>query len=389
MNLAFINETRREYIPLGSAPASLLATVSLMKAKFIPRSGCVAIRLITLFFSVLLLSGCESIRYYGQAIEGQLSLWWQRESIETLLSDPTIDEVLQRRLTLAQEIRTFASHELGLPDNNSYRYYTDLHRSHVVWNVFAAPEFSVEPKQWCFPVAGCVNYRGYFSQSAAEAYAGQLQQQGFDTYVGGVKAYSTLGWFDDPLLNTFLHYDDIRLAGLIFHELAHQQLYLPGDTTFNESFATAVELEGVRRWLAQRELSAEMESYLQSRQRHRDFVETMLSLRRQLTALYETESTTAQLREQKQAVLDHFVTYDYPAFKQRWEGHAGYDRWVAQGLNNAKLLTLSSYHQWLGAFQQLLAESKFDLPAFYLRVESLAALDEKERNRQLKQLAEE
>lgn len=344
-------------------------------------------RALLVIVACLLLGACESISYYGQAANGQLSLWWRREAIARLLSDPETDAKLKQRLALVLDIRDFATRELGLPDNNSYRYYVDVQRSHVVWNVFAANEFSTSPEQWCFPVAGCVSYRGYFSQQRAQQFAAELSRRGFDTYVGGVTAYSTLGWFDDPLLNTFLYDDDSRLAGLIFHELAHQQLYLPGDTTFNESFATVVEIAGVRRWLAYRGEPEQMDQFVRDQQFRQDFVQTLLSLRERLTLLYNTPLQAPAMREKKQAVIREFIANDYSEFKQRWAGNDRYDGWVADKLNNAKLVTLASYHQWLGAFQALLAQSGDDWPAYYQRAHALSTLDVDARSESLRNLS--
>ena len=347
------------------------------------------LRLCLLLLIGILLSGCETLSYYGQAVEGQLSIWWQREPIEQVLADPGTEDALKQQLALVLEIREFASAQLGLPDNNSYRYYSDLQRPHVVWNVFAAEEFSVSARRWCFPVAGCVSYRGYFSEQDAEDFARQLQQQQLDTYVGGVSAYSTLGWFDDPVLSTFIVYPEVRLAGLIFHELAHQQLYVAGDTTFNESFATAVELEGVRRWLASHGKPEQMQNYLQNQQLRQDFVQVVLGLRTALDALYQSGVPPEQMRQRKQALIATFIERDYADFKQRWGAVDRYDRWIAAGLNNAKLNTIASYHHWLGALQRLMVESGPDLAVFYQRAGSLAQLDTDERETRLEALAEQ
>ena len=345
-----------------------------------------SLKSIAVVVACVLLSACETLHYYSQAAEGQLSIWWRRQPIESLLDDPATDAKLKRRLQLVEEIRSFASSNLGLPDNDSFRYYTDLQRSHVVWNVFAAPEFSVEPLRWCFPVAGCVSYRGYFARGDAELFADKLKRQGLDTYVGGVAAYSTLGWFNDPLLNTFLHYDDVHLAGLIFHELAHQQLYVPGDTTFNESFATSVQNAGVQRWLESRGNAALMQQYLREQAFQRDFVETLLTLRQRLAVLYASDLAAPQMRRQKQVLLDDFVTGDYAAFKKRWGGSGAYDKWVGSGLNNASLNTVSSYNRWLSAFGNLLAQSGDNFSEFYRRAGQLAEMKPERRREQLLQL---
>ncbi|WP_206045334.1 aminopeptidase [Oceanicoccus sagamiensis] len=335
---------------------------------------------------LLLLTGCETLGYYSQAAAGQWSLWWQREPIEDLLADKATDPQLKQRLQQILIMRDFASSDLALPDNKSYRYYTALEQPYVVWNVFAAPEFSTTAMQWCFPIAGCVSYRGYFSEQAARQYAEKMTAQGYDTYVGGVAAYSTLGWFADPVLSTFMGRDDVRLAALLFHELAHQQVYLPGDTQFNESFATAVEIEGVKRWLASIDAEPLLAGYLQHRAIQQDFVSTMLAARENLEALYQYDVTDDNKRQAKQQLLHRIVAKDYARFQLRWGGLSDYDRWVNTDLNNAKLLTLASYNQWLPAFQQLLDMQANDLPRFYQRVAELAALDSEQRRNQLQAL---
>ena len=349
-------------------------------------------RLIVLL-SLLLVSGCETVSYYSQAAQGQWSLWWQRQPIDRLVADNSLDPALRQRLQQVLDIRRFASSQLHLPDNDSYRYYSDLQRNYVVWNVFATPEFSVSPRQWCFPIAGCVSYRGYFSEQAARRYADKLKRQGYDTYVGGVAAYSTLGWFDDPVLNTFIKRDEVRLAGLIFHELAHQQLYVAGDTAFNESFASAVEVAGIERWLAQKENSEQMAGYLHDQQMYRDFVAMLLRARTRLETLYQQDIPVAQKRLRKQQLFDDIVTIQYPAFKAAWATTANvnnsryYDRWISQTLNNAKLSTLASYYQWQPAFQRILQESGGDMQQFYRRAEALSRLDKAQRRQRLNALA--
>lgn len=359
------------------------------------------------FVIVLLSSACESVSYYSQAAAGQFSIWWQSQPIEMVIADKSTDLQEKQRLQKVLLIRDFASEHLLLPDNNSYRYYSDLKRSHVVWNVFAAKEFSISPMQWCFPIAGCVSYRGYFSEQAASDYADNLAAQGYDTYVGGVAAYSTLGWFADPILNTFISRNEARLAGLIFHELAHQQVYLAGDTRFNESFATAVEIVGVKRWLASKERAAStvnqsdtqlLAQYLQQINIQKDFVALMLKMRQQLDDLYQQQISSEQKRQGKQKIISDLINQNYPAFKAKWGGINNYDRWVSNeqvapdtafshhSLNNAKLSTIASYHQWLPAFQQLLIEVNNDLPSFYRRVQQLAELDTSERGFRLEAL---
>ncbi len=345
-------------------------------------------RLVLIILGGVLLGGCETLGYLGQAAAGQWSIWAGRREIETLLTDPATDPALQSRLSHVLAIREYASAKLGLPDNDSYRYYTPLPRTHVAWNVFAAETFSVEPLTWCFPIAGCVSYRGYFQRQDATQFAAKLHARGYDTYVAPVAAYSTLGWFDDPVLSTFVFYEEPRLAGLIFHELAHQQVYVPGDTAFNESFATTVEIEGLRRWLQHRGRAEQMQAVRREQRMQRDFANTLLRLREQLRALYAEPLPPEQMRRRKRETIAAFVREDYAAFKRRWSGSERYDSWVQSGLNNARLVTVANYNRWVAAFQTLLDQQQGDLQSFYRRVAELAENDAATRHRMLQQLAE-
>ena len=343
---------------------------------------------VILLFLLGCLSACETSSYYAQLASGQSELLNGRESIEVLLASPDTPSMLRERLVLVKSIRDFASTDMGLPDNQSYRDYVDLHRPYAVWNVYAAEEFSATAKEWCFPIAGCVAYRGYFEEQKARDYALGLSEQGLDSFVGGVAAYSTLGWFDDPVLNTFINRGDARLAGLLFHELAHQQLYLPGDTGFNESFARAVEIEGVRRWLSQQQREGQMEDYLQDLQIHEDFVGTLLAGREELVALYAQTLDDEEKRRRKLALLERIQQQDYPAFRQRWDGTRQYDGWMAKDFNNAKLATLANYHHWLPAFQQLLLDRQGDFKQFYNDAEALSKMEPAKRDEQLHRLSQ-
>jgi predicted aminopeptidase len=333
----------------------------------------VVLKLVLIVITSLILISCQAAGYYLHVSKGQLELLSQRQNIEELLADESIDPELKQQLESVRTIRQFASERLGLPENASYSSYADLNREYVVWNVFAAEAFSVEPKQWCFLVAGCVAYRGYFDEQEALAFASELSEQGYDTYVGGVAAYSTLGWFDDPVLNTFITRDEPRLAGLMFHELAHQQLYINDDTTFNESFASAVEVEGVRRWLAQKDRPDILQRYLLDKQRQDDFIATLLEHRKQLEQFYQQALPEQARQSSKQKIQQAFLAGAYQQFKQRWDDYPGYDDWVMNQLNNAKLSTIVSYNQWLPAFQQLLQDNEGDLTLFYQAVEQLGS----------------
>lgn len=327
----------------------------------------------------LALAGCSTVDYYAQLGKGQLQLLQAREPVERLLDDPATDPELARRLALSQQARDFASAELSLPNNRSYRLYADLGRPFVVWNVFATPEFSLEPQLHCFPIAGCVAYRGYYQQGRARGAAALLREQGLDTYIGGVEAYSTLGWFDDPLLNTMLRWDDERLVAVIFHELAHQQYYLPGDTAFNESFATFVEREGLRQWHAAR---GEPSPASDDRQRQQ-FIELVLASRERLQQLYTSKQPEAAMRTAKQAEFERLRS-EYRALRQReWGGQGRYDGWIESPLNNAKLLPFGLYDQWVPAFAALFAEVGSDWPAFYAAVAAFGRLSAEDRRTEL------
>jgi predicted aminopeptidase len=335
--------------------------------------------------AIVLLASCSSINYYAQAAQGQLSLISDARSIEDWLSDEHTDARLRLRLATARQIRAFAVKELGLPDNNSYKNYASLSRPFVLWNVVATPELSMKPLQWCFPVAGCVNYRGYYSKEAAQEYARTLREEGNDVQVGGVPAYSTLGWFNDPLLSTFINYPDAELARLIFHELSHQVVYVQGDSQFNESFASAVEEAGVERWLAGFGNEAMRANYLKFSARKQDFVKLLLSYRRALERNYEAPVSDTEKRVVK-ARLFQQLKDDYLVLKSGWGGYAGYDRFFAEPLSNAHLAAVATYNDFVPAFRALLAREK-NFNDFYAAARNLAALDKAERHRRLKALA--
>ncbi len=334
----------------------------------------------------LLLGGCANFSYYLQSVGGQLEIWRREVPVQQLINDPTVAPPLKARLERALRIRDYASRELGLPDNPSYRAYADIKRPFVVWNVFAAAEFSVEPKQWCFAVAGCVGYRGYFAEADARRQAAALAAEGYDVYVGGVPAYSTIGWFADPLLNTFIHYPEPELARLLFHELAHQVVYVTDDTVFNESFATVVEQAGVARWLAAHGSAAERERYAQLRRFRADFRLLVTRTRSELAELYAGTAAPEEKRRRKAELLAALLT-QYRERKGDWSGFSGYDRWFAQPLGNAHLASVAIYTQRVPAFEALLRQHEGNLPRFYAAVRELAALPVNERNTRLDALA--
>jgi predicted aminopeptidase len=336
-------------------------------------------RSLTLLLLLAVVSGCASPAYYLHAVSGQIELLNKRRPVDEVLNDPATTPRTRQQLELVRRLRDFASQELGLPDNRSYRTYADLERAFVVWNVFATPELSLEPKQWCFVFAGCVSYRGYFAQDKAETFAAGLQQDGYDVYVGGVPAYSTLGWFNDPLLNTFIHRSEADLAGLLFHELAHQVVYVGGDSAFNESFATVVELEGVKRWFERHGTAQQAEDYRQKIRRREQFTALVLKHKASLAEIYASNLGDAEKRAAKARVLEK-LRYDYKMLKAGWGGYADYDKWFSQDLNNAHLAAIGTYSQFVAAFKKLLARQNDDLAIFYTSVIAMANLPENERH---------
>lgn len=332
-----------------------------------------------------LLAGCSNVTYYMQSIHGQMMVLWARESIADVVANPATPPALKSRLERTLAIRDFASHELGLPDNPSYRTYADLQRRFVVWNVFAAEEFSIEPRQFCFLIVGCVGYRGYFALSEAEDFARELRGEGLDVFVSGVPAYSTLGWFDDPVLNTFINYPDYELARLVFHELAHQVVYVKNDSEFNESFAATVEAEGVRRWIARNGDEQMRASFELMSERRAEFAMLVLKHREALATLYRLRIAPREMRTRKAQVFAD-LRRDYELMKSRWGGYAGYDRFFAD-VNNANLASVAIYNALVPQFQQLIAKHNGDLAAFYAEAKELAALGKEERKTRLAAMA--
>jgi predicted aminopeptidase len=314
-------------------------------------------RRLLLLLPLLLVAGCDTASYYKQAIGGQLEILNAARPVDAWLADPATPVALRERLELARRIRRFASERLGLPDNRSYASYAELGRAFVVWNVFAAPELSVEPKKECFPFAGCVSYRGFFSEADARHHAQGLKAEGYDVHVGGVAAYSTLGWFNDPLLSTFILYPDAQLARLVFHELAHQVVYVRDDTAFNESFAVAVEEEGVKQWLAAEGRGAELEAFRALQTRRQKFATDVKETRTRLGVIYKDPSLSREtILEKKRAEFEKLRIL-YPA--------------IPPEPNNAFLGSVALYTERVPQFEQLLRESG-SLEAFYARVKALA-----------------
>lgn len=332
---------------------------------------------------LLLLNGCSSAGYYSQLASGQWQLLRSRVPVAQVLADPSRDATLRAHLAQSQRARTFASEHLHLPDNRSYRLYVDIGRQYVVWNVFATPEFSLAPQTHCFPIAGCVAYRGYYSQGAARGEAALLQQKGMDVTIGGVEAYSTLGWFDDPIISSMTHWGDERLATLIFHELAHQRFYVKDDTEFNESFATFVEQEGTRQWRAYRGLPASTDNALRQRDQ---LTQLVLDTRKRLEQLYALPLPAEQMRQRKALEFER-MRQDYRHLRDsQWAGANRYDAWIDAPMNNARLLPFGLYDQWVPAFAALFKEVHGDWPAFYAAVEKLGRQPADKRKAALKAL---
>ncbi|MCP4410635.1 MAG: aminopeptidase [Gammaproteobacteria bacterium] len=294
----------------------------------------------------------------------------RRQPIEAILEDRRTEPALLERLRVVREIRDFASRVLVLPENGSYRNYVALDRPYVSWAVYAAPALSLTPKQWCFPVAGCVPYRGYFSKQEAITFAQRLRAQGLDVHVAGVTAYSTLGWFDDPLLSTMIRHGEASLAGLIFHELAHQRLYVDGDAALNEAFAMVVQQEGVRRWLKQNRSRQDLAEFEQVLLRRQDFYVLIDRLRHKLKSNYESDRDDAAKRDAKQHLFTE-AQRAYRRLKKGWGGHSEYDGWFEQPLNNAKMVSVAVYHERIPDLIQLLRGCEGDLECFYQRVEDM------------------
>ena len=348
------------------------------------------LRILLLLTAALFANGCANLSYYSQAVTGQLDILARTRAISEMLdespvagSEPNsatrpLAPAVKARLATVLRVRDFATQALALPDNDSYRVYVDLDRTQVAWNVVATPEFSLTPKEWCFPVAGCVPYRGYFSHKRARRFADELRADRLDVRVAGVAAYSTLGWFRDPVFSTQLRRRDADIAALIFHELAHQQLYLRGDAMFNESFATAVEIEGMRRWLAQDSDKTALDNYLLDRSRQTAFVNLLMKCRARLEALFASPLPEEQMRVEKVRYYN-LLRAEYADLRKQWGGYGGYDSWFTQNLNNAHLASVGLYHQYVPAFQALLTSVHGDLPAFYQLARTLSHLPAAER----------
>jgi predicted aminopeptidase len=317
--------------------------------------------------------------YLLQSVEGQLDVMSKRVPIARVIAKASTPPALRSRLEAVAAIRDFASRELGLPDNGSYRSYADIGRRYVVWNVVAAPEFSVAAKQWCYPIVGCVAYRGYFAENRARRFAARLHGRGYDVEVGGVAAYSTLGHFNDPVLSTMMGWNDVELAAIIFHELTHQLLYVPNDSSFNEALATTVEEEGVRRWLRAQGRETDLADHLVQQERYAKVIDLLSATRTELRAVYASGLAPDLMRERKRAAFAA-LRASYARLKAGWGRHAPFESWFGENLNNANLASIATYYKCVPGFERELQAVGGNLTAFYARVRALAKLDHKKRD---------
>jgi predicted aminopeptidase len=346
------------------------------------RSLCAAsARIALLCLTVLTLPACGTL-YVAQAARGQWQVMRARQPIDKVIASDKTAPQLRDRLTEVRAARNFASRELGLPDNGSYRSYADLKRPYVVWNVVAAPEFSVNPRRWCFPIAGCVAYRGYFKEASARKFAESLRKRGYDVYVGGVAAYSTLGKLKDPVLNTMLGYGDDELAAIIFHELSHQLIYVANDSEFNEAFATAVEQAGLERWLKQEGRESDLGRYKARRSRQAQIIALFTAARTKLIALYEQKIAPDAMRERKGEIFQDLDS-QMADLEKRLGFRSGYRNTAPGGLNNAYLASIATYYDCVPGFERLLASKDGDLRKFYDAVRELARKPREERHKLL------
>lgn len=353
-----------------------------------------------MLLTIPLLTGCQTAGYYAQAVRGHCQIVARQKPIAEFLKQPQTPEPLKEKLQLALALREFATHELKLPVNGHYLRYADLERRYVVWSVTAAPEFSLKAETWWYPFVGRLAYRGYFDEAAARSHAAELKQRGLDVDVGGVRAYSTLGWFRDPVLNTFISEAPTELAEILFHELGHQRLFVSGDTDFSEAFAEAIAEEGTRRWLRAKGDSAAQQAYEARLQRKVQFTRLVTGTHDRLEKLFREAGTStmsadeikslpseqfADVRAQKQVILEE-LKLDYAALKAAWGASADYEKWFARPLNNAHLNDVDTYYRLVPAFHQMLREQGGDLAAFHREARALARLTKAERHRRLELL---
>lgn len=331
------------------------------------------------------LSSCNDIRYYLHSSVGHAKILLKRQSIAKLIEDPATPKELKNKLESVVEIRKFAIEDLHLPDADNYLEMVQLESKYVAWNVYLAPEFSLALHKWCFPFVGCVGYRGYFKEERARKFAEPYRSKGFDVHVGPVNAYSTLGWFKDPVFSTLLKWPEERLAGLIFHELAHSQLYIKNDTTFNESFATVVEREGVKRWLEKRGLANQMEVVLKDRRKRELFLKVVSTALEKLRVLYISPVTDEEKRREKTKIFEGMQSY-YRRLKGKGDKDDSRGKWLATDMNNAKLASVAIYNDYVPAFENLLLKINGNMELFYEEVAKIGAIPKVNRDLQMERL---
>ena len=314
---------------------------------------------------------CQTAHFYTQALRGQKEILSKARPITDLLADPELDPKLRPRLELVQELRQFAHQYLQLPNHQQYDRYTDLKRKYAVWVVFAAPEFSLEPHTWRYPMLGRLAYRGFFTEPPAQALAAQLRDQGMDVFVSGVAAYSTLGWFSDPVLNTFIFQPDRDLAELLYHELTHQKIYFSGDTEFNEALATAVGRFGTQRWLQQTGRTQELTIHQRDTRILTDFLSELKQTRKQLIELYQQTNLSSNDKRIAKSRLIKQLRSRTQQLNRRYGGSLKIDKWFHQPVNNARLLSIATYYDLVPAFESLLARCQYDLPTFFQTLQPL------------------
>jgi predicted aminopeptidase len=337
--------------------------------------------------TLLTTTGCESTMYYGQAAKGQWQILRDRQDIDLVIDDTTTPPSVREKLKIARDAREFAKASLKLTSAGGYEDFVEIGRPYVVWNVFAAPEFDTNPVTWCFPIAGCVPYRGYFSKKDAQQYASQLERQGFEVFVGGVEAYSTLGWFDDPILSTFLARDQDSLVALIFHEMSHQHLYVPNDSAFNESYATTVEIEGLRLWKQSRNDTWTGQDPAEALTLRDAFIGLIMAHRDELKALYASRLSDTEKREQKRT-LQQKLREDYKTFKSNYPAAGSrFDGWFNRPVNNARLSSLATYSVWVPAFRSLFRKCNGDFDCFHREARAISKLEQRRREESLEDLS--
>jgi predicted aminopeptidase len=344
-------------------------------------SNSITSRILSLTAVAVLTALCGGC-YLLQSAQGQLQLMSKRQPISRVVADPATPAAVRRQLEAVSQIRQFASSELQLPDNGSYRSYADIGRPYVVWNVVAAPEFSVDAKEWCYPIVGCVAYRGYFVERRARSFADKLQSRGLDVNVAGVAAYSTLGHFNDPVLSTMLDWNDVELASIIFHELTHQMIYVANDADFNEALATTVEEEGVRRWLLAQGRERDLASYEVQQGRYLEVIALLIRTRADLRVLYASGIDQKLMRERKSAAFAA-LRDSYARLKAGWGAHAPFETWFEAQVNNAYLASVATYFDCVPGFRRELKAVDGNLPSFYRRVQELARVDQTRRDAML------